>query len=181
MTFGFLDMDGILVDFVEGACVLHGRPNPYGETKGQYDLDVVFGMTPEEFWSPMDYNFWAGLPKTHDSHLIVDMVKAYFPDEKLAILSSPSKMNTGHCVAGKTHWIQTHLPFLARSYIYAPKKKFLGAPGRVLIDDFEKNIEGFTAAGGQAFLYPRPWNSRHAESDQALVLLEAFLKEVTKV
>lgn len=119
------------------------------------------------------------MPKTSECDLIVSVVRHYFTDKSIAILSTPS-LNEG-CMPGKELWIRKHLPFLSRQYIFAPSKKFCARPTSILIDDRDKNVDEFRAAGGQAFLLPRPWNSNHMHQENALKMLDAFiLKTISK-
>lgn len=57
----YLDMDGVLCDFVGAACKLHGR-DPATVTHWNFFKD--WGMTAEEFWRPIHEageDFWANL------------------------------------------------------------------------------------------------------------------------
>jgi 5'(3')-deoxyribonucleotidase len=179
MKFCFLDMDGILVDFTGGACKVWNRANPYtsGLANGAYDLDKFLDIPPEEFWKPMDHAFWRDLSATSDSGAIIELVKRYFEPKNIAILSAPFNSVSA---SGKVEWLQQNLPEFSRRYILAPKKYFCASADTVLIDDFDRNVDEFNAAGGNAFLLPRPWNSRYSESDKALELLAEFLEITCK-
>ena len=37
-------------------------------------------------------------------------------------------------------------------------KHLLAAPCKLLVDDFDGNVDGWVAAGGAAVIAPRPWN-----------------------
>ncbi len=50
------------------------------------------------------------------------------------------------------------MPNYGRRYLMGPAKHFCSGPGRVLIDDSDKNVIEFLRSGGQAILVPRPWN-----------------------
>lgn len=39
-------------------------------------------------------------------------------------------------------------------------------PNQILIDDRDKNVDHFIAAGGNAILFPQVWNSNHAVQDR---------------
>jgi 5'(3')-deoxyribonucleotidase len=100
-----------------------------------------------------------------DAEAIVGIVGAKFGLDNVAILTAPSL--DPECVPGKRRWIQTHFSYFADRMIYTAAKRFLGGPGRVLIDDKNANCDEFAAAGGIAILVPRPWNSLHRIADRA--------------
>lgn len=159
----FLDMDGVIADFVSGACKVHGRPNPYDDPKnhGVWEIDSLWGMTAREFWAPCNNNpdFWDNLEKTEDSDRIVCSVMRKFGEDNVAILTAPSL--DPQCVPGKRRWIKKYFPEFTDRIIYTGAKKFLAGPDRVLIDDRSSNVENFRKAGGKAVLVPRLWNDAH--------------------
>lgn len=160
--FGFLDMDGVIIDFVGGVCRAHGRPNPYltdPKALGAWDIDKIWNMSVEEFWAPCDKNpkFWDDLEKMPDADEIVDAVCSKFGEENVAILTAPSQ--DPECVPGKRRSIERHFPRFKNRIIYGKAKKFLGGPGRTLIDDKDSNCAEFAAAGGAFVRVPRLWNS----------------------
>ena len=52
--FCFLDMDGVIADFVGGICHAHNRPYPYDEPAalGVWDIEKLWSMSAAEFCSP---------------------------------------------------------------------------------------------------------------------------------
>jgi hypothetical protein len=181
-----LDMDGVVTDFIAGAVLTHGlKESPYIAGQSYYDpvtgeetdIATLWNMTPAEFWAPTEKSWWAGLPKTPECDGIISIVRHYFKEENIAILSTPS-LNEG-CMPGKELWIRKHLPFLSRQYVFAPSKKFCARPTTILIDDRDKNVDEFRAAGGLAFLFPRPWNTNHPHQDKALAMLDTFICQTT--
>ncbi len=40
-------------------------------------------------------------------------------------------------------------------------KSLLAGPYRILVDDHDENVRMFRALGGQAVLWPQPWNAMH--------------------
>lgn len=157
-----LDLDGVLADFVTGASIAHGRPNPYLDRSnyGNYYMEKIWGMSVEEFWRPMDEDFWSMLDIMDKAVDLVDFLDNEF-DGNVCILSSPSK-NRG-CVDGKLHWIKQNFPQLERSFLIGPKKHFCASSQTLLIDDYDRNVNGFREHSGHAYLVPRPWNSAHTE------------------
>lgn len=183
-----LDMDGVVADFIAGACAVHGRESsPYiagqsyfdEETNTEADIEPLFGFESKSaFWKPMEEEWWANLPKTPECDDIVATILRYFEPKDVAVLSAPSR-NLGS-MPGKIRWLTKNIPFLDRQFIFAPSKKFCAGPGRILIDDRDKNTQEFIKAGGQAFLFPRPWNSRHEDEGVAVQLLDEYLCHLKK-
>lgn len=159
----FLDLDGVLVNFVGGACRKHRRPNPYSrpESLGEWDCVKLIGMAEDDFWRPLDFHFWRLLDWMPDGREILDLVEDTFGPSNVCLLTSPAD-NFG-AVEGKRAWIKKHLPGYYRRTIFSSAKEFMAGPDRVLIDDYVVNVDRFTEAGGLAMLVPRPWNRRHNE------------------
>jgi len=53
-----------------------------------------------------------------------------------------------------------HFPQFQRRFLFGPAKAFCASPERVLIDDYDGNVDKFRAAGGHAILVPQSYNSR---------------------
>lgn len=153
-----LDMDGVIADFVRGACRLHNQMNPYynSDFEGFY-FNEAWNMKPADFWRGMDRDFWAGLDWMADGRLLFGFIDSHFGPENTCILTSPCS-NDG-CYDGKQDWIRAHLPkAYHRRFLIGPEKSYCAGPDRVLIDDRDENIEEFIKFGGHGILVPRPWN-----------------------
>jgi hypothetical protein len=175
--FAFLDLDGVLADFYGSVAKYFGRTNPYGvDLFGDKDILEYWDYTPEYFWNSLPWEFWQTITPMADADAILSLIRKYFSVRDIAVLSGPSPHNSAACLHGKTRWIERNLPWLNRRYVFTVNKYFCAGSDKILIDDFEKNTDEFTAAGGKAFLYPRYWNSRYEEVPQALGLLEQFLE-----
>lgn len=169
-----LDVDGVLADFVAGACEVHNAEYPYThpQNMGIYEMEGLIGLTSIEFMAPMSKDFWAGLKPTQDAHEIVKMVESKFGPENVALLTKP--VPTPGCLEGKELWIRHHFPqFLNRFLIGSARKSFCAHENSVLIDDHEKNVKEFADAGGRGFLMPAPWNWKY--NLPRLGELQAFL------
>lgn len=151
----FLDMDGVIVDFVPTTLERLGfRPDDY-DPKGQWDMEKVLGITVEEFWEAIDdIEFWSTLPKTEFFEPMMQLLRPYIEQKKVVLLSSPSRQSSP--AAGKILWIEDNIPGMP--YIFTSKKSLLATPNRVLIDDSDKNIDYWRKAGGIGIRLPRPWN-----------------------
>lgn len=171
----YLDMDGVLCDFVTPAMTVHGRPEllqPGAWPKGVYTLEEVLGVTKSQFWEPidnLDYPFWSMLPAYPwwQTLLHVSMARAY----QVVILSKPHGPQS---TAGKHYWLTHHFGHDFDRYAFTPHKHLLAGRGKVLIDDCEANIREWRNAGGIGLLFPQPWNN--GEGD-----IETVLEELARI
>ena len=157
-----VDLDGVCVNFVEGACRAHKRFNPYteGGNAGVFDMEGMWGLTREEFWKPLSsHKFWANLEWTTDGTAILGAAEKAFGKSNVYILSKPC--DAPESASGKLEWIQKNMPDYARRYLLGPAKEFAAHAGAVLIDDNDANIDAWRKRGGVGVLVPRPWNSAH--------------------
>lgn len=153
----FLDLDGVLVDFVQGALKQHGATLEPDAVR--WDFLKQIGVAPADFWRPLGFDFWAHLPWTREGKALL----AGLPDN-VVLLSSPCQTNG--CCDGKRAWVNRELPQLKDRLILASCKEAFAHPGALLIDDHEVNVDKFRAAGGRAVLVPRPWNRLRASCDR---------------
>lgn len=174
----YLDMDGVLCDFMSACLKLHGDPevNHAGTFWG---VCHSLNITEEQFWTPINAagsSFWADLNWTNDGKDILKEVEELFGMENVCLLSSPS-----HCpssVYGKLEWIRRHVPAYSKRYLLGPDKGFVASSGRLLIDDGDHNIQKWVGGKGIAVRVPRPWNSEHEFSDSSLYIVRERLKMV---
>lgn len=164
----FLDMDGVIADFVGGIHKAHNRPYAYDEPTnlGRWALEDIWGITLDEFWQHDSYEFWRNLELTHDAKEIVAVLESAFGRDNIALLTAPSPTDRG-CLTGKRAWVECHFPQFSDRIIYAKAKQYLAHPGAVLIDDKPANVDEFRRFGGQAVLVPRPWNWRASRANAA--------------
>ena len=121
-----------------------------------------------------DLEFWENLRPCSDAALIVDVCEQYFGRGNICILSSPSLDPA--CLSAKARWIKKYLPQYKNQYFLGPSKHFAASSDHLLIDDSDKNVNAFRAAGGKAILMCRQWNSGHAVK-QPVKELQRCLKE----
>lgn len=162
-----LDMDGVLVDFMKGSFEVHGVTKTYDEVyegnMGEWDFLKLLGLTPPNFWKPMNEEFWAKLDWTEDGEDIFRMVERKFGLNNIVIMTSPSS-NYG-CHDGKLRWMERHLPRrLSKSggHVFGSPKHLLSNPRHVLIDDRDLNVDTFREYnGGLVVEVPRISNRHH--------------------
>ncbi len=140
----YVDMDMVLVNFVEGVNRL-GFPLGH-EEKPNDGLNVWMNQNLHRY-----PQFWEDLPPMNDYRLLWEHLAPHDP----YILSAYPKWNDPYVHEGKRKWVARHLQMdLSRVHIVARKEKakFAGIDS-VLIDDREKNIREFIDAGGIGILH----------------------------
>lgn len=164
-----LDLDGVLADFWGDALRTHGRVVDYAtRPPGEYDIPKALGISDAEFWAKIDANgnawpFWAFMRLYPWAKQLYEGLKAL--DDGLVFVSSPPEASFAS--AGKITWIQTHFGCeAARDLLLVPSehKRLLASRRTVLLDDSSKNCAQFRAAGGEAVLFPQPWNEGYGEA-----------------
>lgn len=155
----YLDMDGVLVDFVGGALAIHNMNIPHADVRWNFWQQCT--ETEDEFWSPMGSDFWASLSWTQEGKELLAGVKALF-GLNVVILTAPCAV--AGCAEGKLAWVERELPSFRRRIQIGAAKEMLAAPSKVLVDDSDANVDKFALAGGATVLVPRPWNRLKEET-----------------
>lgn len=159
----YLDMDGVLVDFVGGSLRYHGKHLAPADVRWEFPTQVGFsGTWASEFWDKLGFDFWANLEWTHEGKDLLYAIEEKFGDNVI-LMTSPCA--TAGSVEGKISWINSNLPKYARKFMVGPAKHLTAGPGKLLVDDYEGNTDKFVEHGGRAVLVPRPWNRRIGETD----------------
>ena len=176
----FLDMDGVIVDFVNGVCKVFGKANPYPKETRDYSFwhawsDISFedvnNICTQEFWHKLDWMY--------DGRDTLRAIKDTIGLEKIYLLTMP--MPNPETATGKMMWINDNIPiYLDRTIIVTRDvpKSFMTRPDALLIDDKDENVEEFVAAGGQGILVPRPWNRAYEQSDIASTIVRESLEKL---
>ena len=129
----FLDADGVLADFDEGARRLLGMlPREYERKHGRGG-----------FWKRLAQakNFYGTLPEMPDARLLFDAVKHLEP----TILTG---LPLGNWAAPqKVEWAAEHFPGVSIITCMARAKHKHMKPGDVLVDDRENHRAAYEAAG----------------------------------
>ena len=182
-TVCYLDMDGVICDFSGGALRAHGLNATVADLT-EFGWPAQYGFEnwrdeESEFWRPFNRSFWANLEWTPDGPELIAALEEVF-GENIALLTAPSE-NDG-CYDGKKDWVCRHLPKYRKRLFTGVAKSLAAAPCKLLVDDYEKNIDMFAGAKGKTVLIPRPWNRRRAETcSQGNCDVEKLADEIRKV
>ena len=164
-----LDLDGVLVNFVNGAAKYHNinlDPYPF---PGTWDFVIEVGFKPAKFWD-LPRDFWANLDWMPDGKEILDICYDRVGVDNVCLLTCPTL--SGDSAAGKMDWINQNIPELRRQYLMGPAKHFVGNSTSLLIDDADHNIVDYPYT---SVLVPRPWNSGYDEKYQGAEYLRRTL------
>lgn len=154
----FIDMDGVLVDFVAGALAAHGM-EPTEEILKSREMYQPMGITKQEFYEGIDRLgewFWCSLQPTIWADDLMKAVKTANGRTGWSIATAPTRNSTS--AKGKVLWMKEMFGVGFKNYLIGKNKHFLARPGHLLIDDSEEQVDRFREHGGQAILVPSPSN-----------------------
>ncbi len=176
----FCDMDGVLADFQIASFEANGLPDPYTtpESMGCFDIEALWGITPKEFWEPIDrlgVSFWANLKKMPEADELIELLDRRVGLDNVALLTAPH--TSPACIPGKYKWIEKNYPIFSKRIIFGSAKEFLAGPNRVLVDDRDKNLQDFHNAGGTSIVVPRLWNKAWREAGNVIETIKSQLDE----
>lgn len=178
MTNGFrilLDMDGVIVNFVDGICKAIGKPNPFetGTVFSGWGIWEPIGVSETEFWQAcMSRDFWENLEWTPDGERLLFMAESCVGRNNVFLSTSPTLCPD--CYAGKAAWVLFNMPsgYQFRC-MFGTCKWLMANPRHILVDDGDHNVQAYRDHGGHAILVPRPWNSAHG-MDTVVTVQEAL-------
>lgn len=161
----FVDMDGVLCSFFDGAVRAHNKTLPMKDARWDFLTQIGFnGPDDPLFWVKLsNADFWANLAWTAEGFDLLGQVEIIFGPSRIALLSSPAPYPG--CDDGKRAWIKMNTPAYVRQAFLGSAKHLMASPGHILLDDHAPNVLAFRAAGGHAIMIPRPWNDRRDECD----------------
>lgn len=129
----FVDMDGVLSDF-DSHAKAHGKYDEKGQPK----------------WNELDFEWWATMPVYDGAREFYEGLRAV---GNTRILTAP--VPAVDSFAGKAEWVATkfrpdkgRFALLDLCIVRAKDKHLMAGARRVLIDDREKNVAEWEAAGG---------------------------------
>lgn len=162
----YLDVDGVLADWVGGCAALFGKTTKELEEKWPTDchgIEGPLGVSIDDIWGMVDpagEAFWSGLETYPGAWGFYWYCKTIAP---VCFLTKPSMRKESW--SGKHEWLRrfTMKDDVSRMITMTYEKSELAKPGRVLVDDLDSNCEEFRAAGGSAIVLPRAWNSMRGQ------------------
>lgn len=178
----YLDMDGVQADFFTQWARWHGSKTGtpitrYKEIGDKQQREESIKMMQQE-GPEFVYKFFATLPVLDGFNKITSWISSN--NIPCVILSAPlrsapndaEKLVTKASIAGKKDWLAKHNPnfpaiFDGQKEKYAMK----GGHPNVLVDDFKKYIDAWTAKGGIGVLH------RWMDTDSTIARLEEIYKK----
>jgi hypothetical protein len=141
------------------------------------EMALKKGLSPAQFWDGQDDEFWSTLPMYDYSKGFISKLESVVGKENICLLTSPTLTSAG----GTQQWIRNCLPdyFDSKQYLIGPAKYMVAGPGKLLIDDNDGHFEEFVKHGGDAILFPQPWNQKRGlegvNVQHTLELLDCFI------
>jgi 5'(3')-deoxyribonucleotidase len=151
----FVDMDGVLTDFVGSVRKAVQWWDKWPE--GEYDICKASGY---DIWPyTNNFKFWHQMDRTGEAVELMALLEKH----NYYVCTAPTF--EPQCAAGKLAWLRDNWPhcYRKRRYILTPHKHLLARPDYLLIDDSDAQCSEWTRHGGEALLFARPWNSLHAD------------------
>lgn len=177
----YLDVDGVLVDFIGAASRLHGKR---AQDVTGWDFFAKWGVTDDEFWGKIDdvgEDFWANLPEYPWCDELIELVEKIDPQFHLATTPSRSPSSA----AGKLKWIRRKFgDKFNRYFMCGHDKSRMAAADSILIDDGEHNVDAWMECAGNGCLFPQPWNRNRGYEDKmayvrgSLEIVEEYLEKL---
>ena len=149
----YLDVDGVLADFISASQRAHNRPL---ERPTQWHYYRGWGLSSDQFWGPINEQgkaFWGGLDKLPWADEVVELCEM-ISGQRVTFLTMPCAVRSYaelDRIAGRKTWILRNYP--GRESIIGENKPPYARRDRVLVDDHTKNVSEWREAGGHAILF----------------------------
>jgi 5'(3')-deoxyribonucleotidase len=178
----YLDMDGVLVDFVGGVFKRYDiDPSEQANIKS-WDFFAEYDIDEQHFWNTVAarVGFWRDLEPYPYAKAVFNMCHKYAEEVKIC-----TSCGCPAAASGKNDWIKEHLGLASKDVIHIVDKWRLAyMPKTILIDDSEVNLaywhNACTAANrglyAWSILFPQPWNTSRHFVDTRLAYLQRNLR-----
>jgi 5'(3')-deoxyribonucleotidase len=170
----YLDIDGVLADFVGATAKLYDF-DPCVVTC--WDYYPLIGTTEGKFWNGIrdaGRYFWKHIqPYPWMSELFDECRRR--GDVTLLTAPPPRVDVRSEMITGRIEWIHYWFGDDFYDYFVGCRKERLAADDAVLIDDSDSNCRRFSHKGGRSILFPQPWNeNRDSAEDRVKFTLESL-------
>ena len=158
----YVDLDGVLVNFIEGWMDHYSIQDRKTVTKWNFGED--YGLDRKDFYrsiTSLPISFWSNLTPTSWAFDLIERLAEGFDFLNVERIMFLSHSVSEDCRVGKQLWVNKHFPELGDSLITVSDSKLKSKFANVnctLIDDKFQNCVDFHKAGGKSFLFARPWN-----------------------
>ena len=158
----YIDLDGVLVDFLSGVSKLFNI-----EINNHAQWDIL----KKDHWNEITSNgvdFWYDLPWVSDGHILWNYVRKYSPYILSAYPVNPE--GSKFAKIGKRKWVRDNL---GNQYVHRTitckgiEKQNYASPTSILVDDSKRNIDQWISKGGIGI-----W---HKKSSDTIKQLEKYL------
>jgi len=175
----FLDLDGVVVDWLGGSCKVTGldieEKDARKKLKNNDRIYNILGITEKEMWKKIDAteNWWEDLeilPWGKKLYKVLSEVG------HVCFLTSPSE--SSNSFSGKSKWIKNYFP--KAKFLIGEAKEFCAAPNSILVDDSGHKIDTFREWKGNAFLWPNQYRIMDNEIDIDDTIKE-LLEQISKI
>jgi len=160
----YLDMDGVIANFIKKLLEVHNRLDLLSlYQQERFPTDWFLGGklgSEDDIWFPVDFDgqaFWEDIEPYPWMQDVLDMVNQYSDEWYICTHAR----NTVDSYAGKVAWLHKHLGVEFKNIIATKHKHLLAKPDTILLDDNDINCERFRLHGGDAILFPQPWNENN--------------------
>lgn len=150
----YLDLDGVLADWVSAVCRLWDK-DP--DTVDNWHFYRDWGISGKEFWRRIErqgIDFYTEQVKPYDT-MEETLELAHRLSNEVVIATSAGPDPQSHY--GKRAWVNEYIG-RDQEVIIIQEKYRLAYTYVLLVDDKPKNVEQFRGAGGSAIQWPRKWN-----------------------
>lgn len=175
----YVDMDGVLVDFVGGAIRSLSLPIDVDEIE-RWDFYEDFGLSRHEFLEGISgFDFWLALEPLKWWRQCLLIIREVFPEGQIHYLTTLSPVSG--CAAGKLQWLDD-LDLLdyetGSKMLPSNNKSIFAAENAILIDDKNENCDEFNEAGGHSVLFPQHWNRNREKTTLRIPYLRERLETI---
>ena len=160
----FLDLDGVVVDWIGGSCKVTGLDTEEKENRKRLKkgdrIYNILGISEKEMWKKIDAteNWWEDLELLPWGKKLYDALSRV---GSVCFLTSPS--DNSNSFSGKAEWIKKYFP--NTEFLIGKPKEFCAAPNSILVDDSDHKINKFRKWKGNAFLWPNQYKIMDGDVD----------------